>query len=347
MTHTRDMCVGSVSLFCMHLPTSTHTHTCKLALWQRCCVTHTSDMCVRCALPSCVHPPISTSMSPIATRCAPARGCQCACAVPYVHSTPTSAICMCMCVCIYMQPDVPLHAAANALVQYRMSILHPRLPYVCVCACVCIYRNEMCTCAAANLPLPFCISTLNLHLCGAKVLHWHSHNNCVNGHKATSNCFWYQFTTGKPLKNLKQTLNYYGNGCTIMLSHNDDHTSSHVAIPLNAGIPLMKTYVQIAELCLTHLSTQFHGSVGRKLARHAAGYFPHSWPVITHTHTHTHNCKCLQCSHTHTHTNAQTTVSACNVHTHTHTHTHERTHNCKCLQRAYIYIYTHTHPLSL
>ncbi len=34
----------------------------------------------------------------------------------------------------------------------------------------------------------------------------------IEGHETAFNGFSYQFTTGKPLKNLKPTLNYYGNG---------------------------------------------------------------------------------------------------------------------------------------
>jgi hypothetical protein len=34
----------------------------------------------------------------------------------------------------------------------------------------------------------------------------------IEGHKMAFNGFEYQFTTGKPLKNTKLTLNYYGNG---------------------------------------------------------------------------------------------------------------------------------------
>ncbi len=34
----------------------------------------------------------------------------------------------------------------------------------------------------------------------------------IEGHETAFNGFKYQFTTGKPLKNLTLTLNYYGNG---------------------------------------------------------------------------------------------------------------------------------------
>ncbi len=34
----------------------------------------------------------------------------------------------------------------------------------------------------------------------------------IEGHETAFNGFEYQFTTGKPLKDLKLTLNYYGNG---------------------------------------------------------------------------------------------------------------------------------------
>jgi hypothetical protein len=37
----------------------------------------------------------------------------------------------------------------------------------------------------------------------------------IEGHETAFNGFEYQITTGKPLKNLKQTLNYYGNGTTV------------------------------------------------------------------------------------------------------------------------------------
>jgi hypothetical protein len=36
----------------------------------------------------------------------------------------------------------------------------------------------------------------------------------IRGHETAFNGFWYQFTTGKPLRNLKLTLNYYENGST-------------------------------------------------------------------------------------------------------------------------------------
>jgi hypothetical protein len=36
----------------------------------------------------------------------------------------------------------------------------------------------------------------------------------IEGHETASNDFKYQFTTGKPLKYLKPTLNYYENGST-------------------------------------------------------------------------------------------------------------------------------------
>jgi hypothetical protein len=36
----------------------------------------------------------------------------------------------------------------------------------------------------------------------------------IEGHETAFNGFEYQFTSGKPLKDLKPTLNYYGNGST-------------------------------------------------------------------------------------------------------------------------------------
>ncbi len=44
----------------------------------------------------------------------------------------------------------------------------------------------------------------------------------IEGHETASNCFQYQFTTGKPLKNLKLTLNYYEDGsmCLYVLIKN-------------------------------------------------------------------------------------------------------------------------------
>ena len=40
----------------------------------------------------------------------------------------------------------------------------------------------------------------------------------TEGHQTAFNSIWYQFTTGKPSKNLKLTLNYYeNNGCMVRL----------------------------------------------------------------------------------------------------------------------------------
>ncbi len=38
----------------------------------------------------------------------------------------------------------------------------------------------------------------------------------IEGHETAFNGFQHQFTIGKPLKNLKPTLNYYGNGSMRM-----------------------------------------------------------------------------------------------------------------------------------
>ncbi len=38
----------------------------------------------------------------------------------------------------------------------------------------------------------------------------------IEGSETAFNGFWYQFTTGKPLKNMKQTPNYYENSCTYI-----------------------------------------------------------------------------------------------------------------------------------
>ena len=37
----------------------------------------------------------------------------------------------------------------------------------------------------------------------------------IEGHETASNGFQYQFTTGKPVENLKLTLNYHENGSTV------------------------------------------------------------------------------------------------------------------------------------
>jgi hypothetical protein len=41
----------------------------------------------------------------------------------------------------------------------------------------------------------------------------------IEGHETAFNCFLYQFTTGKPLRNLKLTLNHYENGGTKFCMH--------------------------------------------------------------------------------------------------------------------------------
>jgi hypothetical protein len=51
----------------------------------------------------------------------------------------------------------------------------------------------------------------------------------IEGHKTAFNGLQYQFTTGKPLKNLKLTFNYYGNSSTI-----------HIHLKILWGCPLFK-----------------------------------------------------------------------------------------------------------
>jgi hypothetical protein len=47
----------------------------------------------------------------------------------------------------------------------------------------------------------------------------------IEGHETASNSFQYQFTTGKPLKNLKLTSSYCENGCAYTaLTQTDDST---------------------------------------------------------------------------------------------------------------------------
>jgi hypothetical protein len=43
----------------------------------------------------------------------------------------------------------------------------------------------------------------------------------IEGHETAFNGFKYQFTSGKPLKDLKPTLNYYGNGSNCTYALND------------------------------------------------------------------------------------------------------------------------------
>ncbi len=78
----------------------------------------------------------------------------------------------------------------------------------------------------------------------------------TEGHETAFNGFWYQFTIGKPLKNLKLTLEYYegvrsfANGMVAAIkSSHFSHTHTHTNIDSNTRLlhTCKKTFVSTLE----------------------------------------------------------------------------------------------------
>ncbi len=91
----------------------------------------------------------------------------------------------------------------------------------------------------------------------------------VEGHETAFNGFEYQFTTGKLLKNLKPTLNYYGNGSMFLCIvyeytyiHIYTHIHTHLGNPILGITPSMTTcvlnsYVFMYSVCV-YIHTYIH-----------------------------------------------------------------------------------------
>jgi hypothetical protein len=93
--------------------------------------------------------------------------------------------------------------------------------HTCICIChSCLYVPGGFYCNGSHTHTCIWILHLWMYLPGGfycNVSHTHTAIPIIiEGHETAFNGFSYQFTTGKPLKDLKLTLEYYGNGSTCI-----------------------------------------------------------------------------------------------------------------------------------
>jgi hypothetical protein len=111
---------------------------------------------------------------------------------------------MYVCMCLYVYGNMGPCTRFFVYVMHTTFVLHTMV--LCVCVRVCMY---VCAYMRAHGYAPFlCAKSINRNT--AILIIFVGRETAFNG-------FQYQFTTGKPLKNLKLTLNYYENGSINVL----------------------------------------------------------------------------------------------------------------------------------